>query len=1127
MKDLIHKLKANNIHLFVDKDVLKVRFNDANFDEDLIDEIKNHKSEIIDYLKVNLDGSAFETIPRSELQPSYVLSSSQHRLWVTCQYHDALVAYNIPRAEAFEGELDYEALEAAFKKLTDRHEILRTVFREDEGGSIRQWINPVNEHPFALKYQDLRHMAAGPQKQELLDELVRQDQQMPFDLSSDSLLRLNLYHVEDKKWVFSYVIHHIISDGWSLNVMIKELMTLYLAYTQGKEDKLPPLSIQYKDYAAWQQARLENGQLKDFKEYWLKKLGGELPVLKLMGDRPRPSIKTYNGDKITRIFNKDVVLKLKHVCDSGGATLFMGLLAGLNALLFRYTDQEDIIIGSPIAGREHPDLDDQLGFYLNTLALRTEFSRNDSFEDLLQNVKKVSLDAFDHQAYPFDELINNLALKRDVSRSPLFDVAMVFQNTGIAGRDLQPGTMQNLQAGSYTSPMAAGSKFDLSFDFSESGDVLIVHLEFNTDIYDKSTAEHILTHLEQLFASAVDLPSTLVAELKCLTEEEIHQLLDEFNDAPAKPDRNAIIPLLFEEQVKNNPGNIAVLFGEKALTYAELNVYTNRLSAYLKGAYNIQCGDSVGVMLGRSEWMIVAIMATLKSGAAYVPIDQEYPQERINFLKEDTGCKVIIDAAELEKFMGLKENYSAENSEIVNTPADLAYIMYTSGSTGKPKGVMVEHKSVVRLVKQCNYISISNNDRILGLSNYSFDGSVFDIFGSLLNGAALVIPSKEIMLDSKKLAELIAKSNVTIFFVTTALFNVIADSGMASLEHMKYVLFGGEQVSVSRVKRFRELYNSVNLVHVYGPTECTTFSTYFSVNEVSDNTITIPIGKGILDSQCYVLSRELQLQPVGVAGEIYIGGRGLARGYWNNQELTSQKFIPDPFKAGEKMYKTGDFVRWLPGGNIEFIGREDDQVKVRGYRIELPEIELALKTFEPIQGAVVTVKQDLRGEKNLLAYIVSTEMINKVELRMHLKHMLPDYMIPDFFIQMDRLPLTVNGKIDKKVLPEPESLSVSRMTEYVAPRNVREEKLVDIWSEILGMDKEKIGIKDNFFDLGGHSLKAIRLKNRINKEFSLKYDLKGLYVESTIEMIAEKIRLDEWLAASELNNDNNYEEVKI
>lgn len=1127
MKDLIYKLKANNIHVFLDNDVLKVKYNDGHYDEGLLEEIKKNKPQIIDYLKMNWDGSVHQSIPVVTPQSSYVLSSSQHRLWVTCQYHEANIAYNIPRVEVFEGTLDLTALHSAFKALVARHETLRTVFKEDEQGSIRQWVTPVEEHTFSLKYHDLRKFENPAIKQALLDDLIKEEKNKAFDLSSDSLLRAAVFQVEENKSIICYVIHHIISDGWSLNIMVKELMSLFMAYSQGRESVLPPLRIQYKDYAAWQQARLEDGQLKNHKEYWLSKMDGELPVLKLTGDRPRPAIKTYNGQKVSKSFNKDVIKGLKKACSTQGATMFMGLLAGVNLLLYKYTNQNDIIIGSPIAGREHTDLEDQLGFYLNTLALRTQFMGKDSFTDLLDNIKKVSLDAFEHQAYPFDELVNDLPLKRDVSRNPLFDVAMVFQNTGIAGKNIKTAAIENINISSYGGPSFATSKFDLSFDFLEAGDELILHLEFNSDIFNRSTVEGMLAHLEQLFTAAVGAPKTPIVDLEYLTDQQVHQLLVEFNPDKAKYQGSETISSLFEEQVAAKPGNIAVQFGEKALTYAELNEYSNQLAFYLKEVYNIKSGDPVGIMLHRTDWMVVAIMGVLKSGAAYVPIDQDYPKERINYIKEDTGCKVIIDADEVETFVNQKEKYSTDNPRSVITPNDLAYVMYTSGSTGKPKGIMVEHKSVVRLVKQSNYVSVSDNDAILGISNYSFDGSVFDIFGSLLNGAKLVIPSKDAILDIKKLDEIISKGEISIVFVTTALFNVIVDSQMKSFGQLKYVLFGGEQVSISHVNKFLDNYSKVNLVHVYGPTECTTFSTYYPVKDVIEKAATVPIGKGISNTYCYILSKELKLQPVGIVGEIFIGGDGLARGYWNNEKMTAEKFINNPFEAGERMYSTGDLGRWTPEGNIEFMGREDDQVKIRGFRIELAEIEQALLSYQGVKTAVVTVKEDVRSEKSLVAYIVSGDVVSKSDLRLHLKQILPAYMIPDFLIQIESLPLTVNGKVDKKLLPAPESLNTTRIVEYVAPRNEREVKLVEIWSEILGLEKEKIGIKDNFFDLGGHSLKAIRLKNRINKEFALKYDLKGLYVESTIELIAEKIRLDEWLKVSESENDSNYNEIKV
>jgi amino acid adenylation domain-containing protein len=1122
MKNLLVKLKKNNIHVSLDKDDLKVKFNDSSLPHDLVEELKKNKEQLISYLKNNTGAEKdYVSIPAAASQPSYSLSSSQRRLWIVSQDAEGNAAYNMPRVEAFEGNLDPAALNLAFRALIERHEILRTVFKEDETLGMRQYIKTASEQDFNLSYQDLRGATGNT-----LQQLIKADKATPFNLTTGPLLRLSLYQVEDHKWIFCYVIHHILSDGWSLNLMTKELQALYAAYSSGGKNTLAPLRIQYKDYAAWQQALLSSDHLKTHKDYWLKQFEGELPVLEMPGDKPRPVVKSYNGGKIVTLLNKEITAGIRQLSKAHGGTLFMGLLAGVNALLYKYTGQTDLIIGSPIAGREHPDLENQLGLYLNTLALRARFKDEDTFADLLNTIKEVTLSAYEHQAYPFDELVENLDLKRDIARSALYDVMVALQNTELAGINANTGSQSVMALNDYNSGTSAISKFDLTFDFIESGEALCVCLEYNSDLFNSSSAERLAKHLEQLFTACIAAPDMPLKTLNFLSTSETQQLLVDFNATATAYPHDKTIVALFEEQAAKHPANAAINMEGVTLTYKALNDKANLLAAYLKTAYHIKPEELIGIKLERSERAIIALLGILKAGGAYVPIDPEYPEERVDFIKQDAGLRVIIDGEELEKFENIKDSLVQSTPQAVNTPNHLAYVMYTSGSTGQPKGVMVEHKSVVRLVRNTNYINISASDKILSLSNFSFDGSVFDIFGALLNGACLVISPKESFLDIAQAAALIEKNNITAFFITTALFNVLVDSEFKNFEKLNTVLFGGEQVSVSRVKKFRALYPAVNLVHVYGPTENTVFSSYYEVNDVAADATTVPIGKGIANSQCYIFSPALQLQPIGVAGEIYVGGEGLARGYLNNSTLTAEKFVAHPFIKGARLYKTGDLAKWTPAGAIEFIGRKDDQVKIRGYRIELGEIEAALKKHASVKSAVVLTKTNTGGEKSLVAYLETTEELNTSNVRAGLKALLPAYMIPEYFVQMKAFPLTPNGKIDKKLLPDPERMSMMTGEAYVAPRNEREERLAEIWSEILGIEKEKIGIRDNFFDLGGHSLKAIRLINRINKEFELKYDLRGLYVEATIELISEKLRVDLWFKESAVNDDD-YSEIKI
>lgn len=1129
MKDLLTKLKANNIHLSLDKDDLKVKFNDNYLPQDIITELKQNKGKLIEYLQNNgLDEADYTSIGKAPDQPCYVLSSSQRRLWILCQDEQANVAYNVPRIETFKGELNLAALQAAFDTLLGRHEGLRTIFREDQDGIVKQWIRPADEHGFLIELHDLRTSGDDEAIQKLLTAGIQKGKHTPFVLDKGPLLRVDLYRLSATDWVFCYVIHHIVCDGWSLNLMVRAVGDLYRANCLGKRTPLAPLEIQYKDYATWQQRQLNEGGLRREKKYWLKQLEGDLPVLGMPSDKSRPVIKTYKGEKIGKVLNRNTSLGIRQLTHSAGATLFMGLLAVVDTLLYRYTDQEDIIIGSPIAGRVHPDLENQLGFYLNTLPLRSRFKGSDNFMRLLENVKEITLGAYECQAYPFDELVENLGIKRDMSRSALFDVMVGLQNTEIVVKKPDHTDSDVSEAVIDDEIRFAISKFDLTFDFIESGDDITVYLEYNSDIYYRTTAERILQHLSRLFDAVIQSPLLPLIELDYLSEREKELVLYEFNDTRSDYPRDKTITALFGEQVVLNPENIAVICGKNSLTYRELNENADRLAGYLRNSYQLGVGDLTAISLERSEWFVISILAILKTGGAYIPLDPDYPADRKEYIKNDTNYKVILNAEELEKFQESPTGAEPAITFADNEPDDLAYVMYTSGSTGKPKGVAVRHRSVIRLVKNQNYISLSDKDRILGLSNFSFDGSVFDTFGTLLNGGTFVIATMTNGIEAKEIAELIDAHSVSVFFLTTALFNVMMDHEFGNLAGLKYVLFGGEQVSVSRVEKFRSLYADVRLVHVYGPTENTTFSTYYPVGEVIAGSGTIPIGKSISNTTCFILNECLKLQPIGVVGQIYTGGDGLALEYLNRKELTAEKFIVNPFDKKTRLYATGDLGKWLPDGNVEFCGRKDDQVKIRGYRVEPGEIEFALKSIRSVISAIVVAVGAPDQEKSLVAYYLGKEEASSGDLRSKLKEILPAYMIPDYFIRLDVFPLTSNGKIDKKLLPVPDGRTISEATAYVAPRNEIEEKLVGIWSEILGIKSESIGIKDNFFELGGHSLKAIRLINSINKEFGLKYDLRGFYMESTIELIAEKLRVDLWFKSSQKEGSSeNYSEIKL
>jgi amino acid adenylation domain-containing protein len=1063
----------------------------------------------------------FMAIRPLQEQPHYAVSSSQRRLWVLSRFAEANTAYNVPRVYVFKGDLQIDALQYAFDNLVARHEILRTVFKEDEEGDIRQFIQ--KEITFSIAQFDLRNEKDAQGK---IKTLVQQECNKPFSLSDGPLLRATTYRAANDEWIFCYVIHHIISDGWSMDVIIKELLQFYNAYVHGQPDALQPLPIQYKDYAAWQQDQLSGVSLGNHKNYWLQQFAGELPVLEFPADKPRPAVKTYHGGAVTRTLPADLANQLNAFAQEQGATLFMSLLAAVNVLLHRYTGQGDIIIGSPIANRQHADLEEQIGYYLNTLALRSRFTGNETFRELLVKVKQVTLDAYEHQVYPFDELVDELKLHRDTSRHPLFDVMVVLQNAGADNVAAYPKP-EGLEITGYNQEEQVLSKFDWLFGFASNEDSIQLSLEYNNDIYHQTTAEQLCNHLEQLLKAMLEQPGVAVGEINYLREEERHTLITTFNKTGIDYISNKTLSQLFEEQAAKTPDNVALVFRDKKLTYRELNEEVNQLAAYLKTNYNIQPDDLVAVKMEKNEWMIVSILAVHKSGGAYVPIDPEYPQDRIDYMLEDSKCKLLIDDVELDLFRSEQDNYSSENVECINKSTDLAYVIYTSGSTGRPKGCMVEHRGVVnRLEWLWKQYRFTDKDVMLQKTAFTFDVSVGEIFMPLCFGARVVLCPSDDARWPQRITNLVYDQQVTCLHFVPGMMNAFiaflfeTENVAEQLKSVRLVLASGEALSPETVNNWYKRMR-VPILNMYGPTEA---SIEVATYEAGVNDSIIPIGRPISNTQLYITGSRNELVPVGVIGEINIAGVGLARGYINKPELTEQKFVANPFEPGQRMYRTGDQGRWLPDGNIEFIGRKDDQVKIRGYRIETGEIENALLAHQEIAAAAVVAKANAQAEKELVAYVVADADISPALLRAHLSKTLPSYMVPSQFVQLPSMPLTASGKTDRKQLLSLQANGMQTGVGYVAPRNTTEEKLVQLWREILG--RENIGVKDNFFDLGGHSLKATRLIARIKKEFNTEIDLKNIFHEPTIEVLSDTIINNSWFNAS-VEEEEAYEEVRI
>ncbi|WP_197055460.1 non-ribosomal peptide synthetase, partial [Gillisia sp. Hel_I_29] len=1097
-----------------------------------ISEIKNKKNVLIRYLSNIDNGLQKNEIEVLAEQENYSLSSSQRRLWILSQFEGGSSAYNMPSRILLDGSYDIDLFKRAIYSVVDRHEILRTVFKEDSSGEIRQWILEREALGFEIGELDLRgELDIESSVLRYLDS----DRMEEFDLAEGPLLRAVLLQVSEDSYVFYYNMHHIISDGWSMDVLSRDVFKYYEFYKTGNELELPELDIQYKDYASWQLSQLSTATYQGHRDYWTGLLGGDLPVLDLPSSKVRPVIHSHQGQLLHTYISKESTQGLKRFSHQEGGTLFMGLLSSLKALLYRYTGQEDLIIGIPVAGREHSDLEDQIGFYINMLALRNVVHSEDSFIDLFGRIRQTTLDAYEHQGYPFDRLVEDLELRKEAGRNVIYDISVVLQNFEERSTVLEP--TEEMVNTIYDDGVSV-SKNDIEFTFGEQGDYLYLNVGYNTDVYDKAMLEGFIVHYKEFLASLLSFPEASIGGIDYLNDKERDELLYVFNATEVAYPRDQTVVDLFESQVLKTPEAIAVVYEDERLSYEELNRRSNQLAHYLQAHYDIQPDDLIGIMLPRSSWMIVGILGILKSGGAYVPIDPDYPEDRKSYIISETNLKTLIinsesmfDVLDLEtSILAIDielEDYTEDIENTINSPHDigsndLAYVIYTSGSTGNPKGVMIEHKSIVRLVKDTNYFQINESDSILSLSNYAFDGSIFDIFMPLLNGGILVLSSKSVFLDIEKLNNLIKKENIDSFFLTTVLFNSLVESELDSLKGLKYVLFGGERVSVKHVRKFRELYPEVNLHHVYGPTENTTFSSWYKVGEIPKVAQTIPIGSGISNSTCYILDEQHHLVPKGVIGEIYLGGEGLARGYLKASELTSMKFIKSPFKEGLRLYKTGDLGRWTFSGDIEFIERKDNQVKIRGYRIELGEIESVLLGHSEIDQAVV-LAYDLESGKELVAYFVSSSDQDSSSLRDYLKAFLPDYMLPSYYVALEVFPLTPNGKIDRRSLPSPKGLEVGHGVIYVAPETETQKKLVAIWEAVLG--KDKIGLKDDFFELGGHSLKAMSLLSKLHKAFEVKLALKDLFVNTVLETqvsLLEEATKSEYVSIEKIDVSLNY-----
>ncbi|TGV30037.1 amino acid adenylation domain-containing protein, partial [Mesorhizobium sp. M00.F.Ca.ET.186.01.1.1] len=988
-----------------------------------------------------------------------------------------------------------------------RHENLRTTFTDIDGQAV-QVIHP--QLDWKLDTVDLRDRSSE-EKQQAIARLAADDAARPFDLRQGPLMRATMIRTEEQAHVFLINMHHIVSDGWSVGVFLRELFAHYEAYSKGEVPQLAPMPIQYADFAAWQREWLEGEVLEQQVAYWKEKLGGAEPLLALPTDRPRPAVQSYAGATYTTSFSHDLLAKLKKLNKEANTTLFMTLLAAFQTLLYRYSGQEDIVVGSPVAGRNRQETEKLIGFFVNTLALRTNLSGDLPFTELLARVRETALAAYAHQDVPFEKLVDELQLERSLSYSQLFQVMFVLQNFPL--EDVET-------AGLHVAPVdteshLTTSKFDLTLTMREKEDTLVAAFEYSTDLFDRTTIERMAEHLQHLLTSIVTQPEASLDQIALLGESEWNRLVVEQNETATDYPSDKTVPQLFAETAARHPERIAAVAGDQQLTYAELEARANQLANYLQ-KQGVEAGTLVGLCVDRSLDMLVGLLAILKAGGAYVPLDPAYPEERLAFMLADAKISILLTQKHLSKqWKGRKrrtvyldrdaKKWAAESPlapAVDATKDSLAYVIYTSGSTGTPKGVLVAHRGIVRLVKNTNYVTITEADVFLQASTVSFDAATFEIWGALLNGAKLVLMPPDLpSLD--ELGEAIVQHKVTTLWLTAGLFSIMVDHNADYLRGVRQLLVGGDVVSVPHVRKVLAL-GGVTVINGYGPTENTTFTCCYPVTELAEDITSFPIGRPISNTTVYVLDKNRQPVPLGVAGELYIGGDGLALGYLNKPELTAERFVDNPFdpQKASRLYRTGDLVRYLENGELEFLGRIDDQVKIRGYRIELGEIEATLLQHEAVKAVVVMARQDGKGQNSLYAYVVAEQDIQTAELRTYLSATLPAYMVPSAFVFLEQLPLSANGKVDRKALPQPEDAAASAAV-YVAPRNEWEAKLAAIWESVLGV--EPIGVHDHFFELGGHSLLATQAVSRLKEAFGVNVPLRTLFEHPDVAGMSEKL----------------------
>jgi amino acid adenylation domain-containing protein/thioester reductase-like protein len=1085
--------------------------------------LTNQKRDLLKLL-LNKKGINLQTetiLPRPNSEPA-PLSFGQEQLWFLSQIQDN-TTYNLPLALQISGSLNISVLEQVITEIVRRHEILRTNFQQIEGKNL-QVIRP--EINISLQVINLDQITAKQQLKNV-ERLINQETDKIFNLSEDDLFQSTLYQLNQNSYILLLNMHHIISDGWSIGILLQELSTLYGAYLAGNKSPLPDLQIQYADYAIWQKEKFTSEIREKQLNYWKQQLADIPPLLELPTDKPRPPIQSFRGGIWEFSINSNLSQKIRTLTQQSDATLFMTMLAAFVILLYRCSGQDDILIGSPMAGRNRQEIQSLIGYFVNTVVLRTKLTGNPNFREILNQVRQVATDAHNYQDIPYNQVVEALNPQRNLSYNPVFQILF----------DLQHSLTDKLQLPGLTLQPFLGehsiSKFDLSLIIEDRGTELIGAWEYSSDLFTQETISRITENFQTLLNGIVNNPETPINQLPIISAFEQQQILEKWNNTQQDYPESFCIHELFTQQVIKTPDAIAVKFGNQQLTYTQLNQKANQLANYLQN-----CGVTsevlVGLYLERSLDILIAILAILKAGGAYLPLDPKYPQTRLTDILNDSQVSIILTQEKLltslssplprgetpltpyqGKIILLDTDLTIISQQNIETPIsaikpdNLAYVIYTSGSTGKPKGVMITHQNIVNHATSIiDKYQINSHDRILQFTTFIFDVAAEEIFPAWLSGATLIICPQEMVTNLIEFSQFLAQESLTVVNLPTPYWQewvLEIDRKVSQIpDSLRLVITGSDQVLPEKLALWQKLVTekrqNIQWINAYGLTETTITSTVYQlpVNYQLNTTHSVPIGRPIANTEIYILDQNLQPVPIGIPGELHIGGAGLARGYLNRKQLTNEKFISNPISSSKssRLYKTGDLARYLPDGNIEFLGRIDYQVKIRGFRIELGEIEAVLAQHPLVKSSAVIVREIQPGNKQLVAYVVTEDHSNiQQDLRSFLKQNLPDYMLPAFFVRLAELPLTPTGKINRRALSAL-MLELNHEIDYILPRNPLEQKLAEIWCQVLGL--EKVSVEENFFNLGGHSLATIQIISRIRETLKIDLPLQYLFTEPTI-----------------------------